>query len=107
MGATKEQALTIYTRRIHIKMEHHHHNQRKDPHHKRINKFRRDISSIICYTCDEKGHYSKGCPKNKCYSNKESKKKRNHAHTIEDDEPTKKTIREGRVDSSSDDEYVL
>ena len=36
-----------------------------------------------------------------------SNKKRHHAHTVEDDEPTMKKFREERVDSSSDEEYVL
>ena len=62
-----------------------------------------DYTNIRCYTCDEKCHFSRDCPRNKEYS-KENKKKRHHAHTIEDDEPAKKRTRE---DSSSDEEYVL
>ena len=38
---------------------------------------------------------------------KRSNKKIHHAHNAEDDEPTRKSIREERVDSSSDEEYVL
>ena len=56
---------------------------------------------------DEKGHYSKDCPRNKGSSNKNSYKKRHHAHTAKDYELAKKRFREERVDSSSDEEYVL
>ena len=48
--------------------------------------------------CDEKGHIAIYCAKNK------GKKMRYHVHSIEDDEPVKKSARE---DSSSDEEYVL
>ena len=70
-------------------------------------KFIIDPSNIRCYTCDEKGHYSKDCPRNKGSSNKNSNKKRHHAHTAEDDESTNKSFGEEKEDSSSDEEYVL
>ena len=40
-------------------------------------------------------------------SNNKSNKKRHHAHTAKNDEPTMKRIREERVNSSSDEEHVL
>jgi len=99
MGANDDQALTVHTRR--------NHNKREDHHHKRQRRPRRHLSSVRCYTCDERGHYSKDCHKNKGSSNKKTHKKRHHAHTIEDDEPARKRTREERVDSSSDEEYVI
>ena len=98
MGATDDQALIVHTRR--------NHNKREDHHHRRQRKPRRDLSIIRCYTCDQQGHYSINCPRNKGSSNKKTNKKRHHAHTAEDDEPRKRT-REERVDSSCDEEYVL
>ena len=56
-----------------------------------------------CYTCDERGHFAKDCPKNKVHSHKKKgNKRRNHAHAAEDDEPSKKRTR-----YESEDEYVL
>ena len=99
MGATDDQALPFYTRR--------NHNKREDHLHKRQRKPIKDLSSVRCYTCDEKGHYSRDCRRNKGSSNKKANKKRHHAHTSKDDEPTRKRTKEERVDSSSDEEYVL
>ena len=65
---------------------------------------RRDLSSVICYTCDEKGHYSRNCPRNKGSSNKKTNKKRHHAHITEEDEPEMKRTKKDYV---SDEEYVM
>ena len=67
---------------------------------------RRDLSRIICYTCDEAGHYARNCPK-KPKPTKRSNKRRHHAHTAEDDEPSKKRSRYESEESSSEDEYAL
>ena len=101
MGESDYQSLTAQEKKNEIK--------RKDHSHRRPKKFqknhrpRRDYTNLRCYTCDEKCHFSRDCPRNKG-SSKENKNKRHHAQTIEDDEPTKKRTRE---DSSSDEEYVL
>ena len=50
-------------------------------------------SNIRCYTCDEKGHYSKDRHRNKDSFNKKSNKKRHHANTNEDDEPPNKDLK--------------
>ena len=105
MGETEDQDFTVQTKRNNIKKEYHHHNQRKDHHHQRKKKSRRYTSNIIFYTCDEKGHYSIDCPRNKGFSKKKSNNKIHHAHTIEDDEPTNKIFREEKEYSSSDKEY--
>ena len=61
-----------------------------------------------CYTCDEKGHYAKDCPKNRAHSLKRKGNKIiHHAHAAEDDEPSRKRSRYESEDSSSEDEYVL
>ena len=65
------------------------------------------LPNILCYTYDEKRHYSRYCPRNRGSFNKKSNKKIHHAHTIEDDEPTNKRFKEERDDSSSDEEYFL
>ena len=101
----EDQALIAHTKNNkrehshHKKEKHHHQNQRDN-----LRRPRRDLSNVRCYTCDEKGHLSKDCPKNK---KKKNKKKRHHAHTIEDDEPPMKRTRGDSEDSSSDEEYVL
>ena len=99
MGENDDQALTIHTRINHNKREDHHHIRQRRP--------IRDLSSVRCYTCDDKGHYSRNCPRNKGSSNKKTNKKRHDPHTVEYDEPTRKKTREERDDSSSDEEYVL
>ena len=64
------------------------------------------LSRVICYTCDEVGHYAKSFPKKPKLS-KRSSKRRHHAHAARDDEPSKKRSRYESEDSSSEDGYVL
>ena len=68
MGATKDQALTIHTRKNYKKKEkkeknkNHHHNKKKD---KKQKKIKRDPSNGRFYTCDEKAHFARDCPTRK------------------------------------------
>ena len=99
MGS-EDQALTVHSKKT-----------RRSPHHPKGKPFhkdntRKDLSRVICYTCDEAWHYTKNCPKKPKLS-KKSSKRRNHAHATEDDEPSKKISRYESEDSSSEDEYVL
>ena len=94
--------LLQHTPRI-TKGNHHHQNQKDNP--RRPSKY---LSNVRCYTCDEKGHFSRDCPRNKGGSHKKKdNKKRHHAHTAEDDEPPRKRVKEESEDYSSDEEYFF
>ena len=103
MGS-EDQALTVHSKRS--RRRNPHYSKGKNSHPKDNN--RKDLSKVRCYTCDEKGHYAKDCPKNKNhYHKKKRNKRRHHAHAAEDDEPSKKRSRYESEDSSIKDEYVL
>ena len=77
------QSLTIQSKES--KTNHH---QGKHFHPKRPDK---NLPKFRCYTCDERGHYARYCPKNKNNSIKKKGNKRiHHAHAAEDDEPSKR-----------------
>ena len=102
MGS-EDQALTIQSKKG---RRNSHHSKGKKFHHK--DNIRKDLSRLRCYTCDERGHFAKDCPRNKINSHKKKgNKRRHHAHAAEDDEPSKKKTRYESEDSSSEDEYVL
>ena len=66
------------------------------------------MSKYIFYTCDERGHFARYCPRNKIRSHKkDGNKRRHHDHAIEDDEPCTKRTGQDNDDSSSDEEYVF
>ena len=92
----EDQALTVHSKRT---RRNHHHSKGKISHRKR------DLSTIRCYTCDEKGHISRFFP-NKRNLKKKGNKRRHHAHATEDDEPSTKRVGQ-ESDASSDEEYVL
>ena len=62
----EDQTPTTHTKKIkrghyhHTKGKHHHQNKKDNP-----RRSSRDLSSIRCYTCDEKGHIAKNCPRKK------------------------------------------
>ena len=99
MGS-EDQAVTVQSKKS--KTNHH---QGKHFHPKRPNT---NLPKFKCYTCDERGHFAKDCPRNKINSHKKKgNKRRHHDHAIEDDEPYTKRTRYESEDSSSDEEYVL
>ena len=95
MVATKDQALTVHTRKKYKnkeKKENYHHNKKN----KKQKKIKRDPSNVRCYTCDVKGHFARYCP---------IWKKRHHSHVARNHEPTNKLFRREKDDL--DEEYVL
>ena len=93
MRETEYQSLIVHTRKNFKKKDNFHHNKKKD---KKQKKTKRDPSNVRCYTCDENRHFARDCP---------IRKKRHHAHIVEDDEPTNKRFIREKDDS--DKEYVL
>ena len=84
-------------------MDYHHHKGKHSHQKDNPRRFNKYLSSIRCFTCDEKGHISRNCPRNKGGSQKKKNyKRRHHAHAVEDDEPSKKRVRQESEDSSSD-----
>ena len=68
--ASEDQALTVQYKKSRSS-----HHRSKYSHH--TNNFRkpRDRSKYISYTCDEKGHFTRDCPKNKSSYHKKKGKK--------------------------------
>ena len=100
MGS-EDQSLTLHSKKTRRDYHHHkgkHSHQKDNP--RRSSKY---LSRFRCYTCDERGHFAKDCPRNKSGSHKKKdNKRRHHAHAVEDYEPSRK-----RVKQESDEEYVL
>ena len=61
MGATEDQSLMGHTKRKYNKekKDKFHHKNKKG---KKQKNTKRDPSNVRCYTCDEKGHFSRDCP---------------------------------------------
>ena len=80
MGATDNQPLTFHTStnfKNKEKKENFHHKKKEN----KPKNTERDTSNVRCYTCDEKGHFARDFL---------IRKRRHHAHVVEDDEPTNK-----------------
>ena len=103
MGS-EDQALTVHSKSHSKSNKRRPHSSRGKHSHK--DNTRRDVSRIICSTCDETGHYARNCPDKQKIVRK-SNKRRHHAHAAEDDEPSRKRSRYESEYSSSKDEYVL
>ena len=97
MGS-EDQALIVHSKK-----------SKRSSHHSRGKHFSKtnstkDLSRSRCYTCDEVGNFAKDCPKRQ--NKKKGNKRRHHAHSVEDDEPSEKRTRYESEDSSSEKEYV-
>ena len=66
----EDQALTVHSKKT---RRNHHHSKGKISHPKR------DLSTIRCYTCDEKGHISRFFPNKGNLKKKKENKRRHHA----------------------------
>ena len=89
MGS-EDQALTVHSKKTRRSS---HHPRGKHSHQRDFTK--KDLSKLRCYTCDERGHFAKDCPRNKINSHKKKgNKRRHHVHAAEDDEPSTKRNRQ-------------
>ena len=72
MGS-EDQALIVHSKKSRRNF---HHSKGKHFHQKDNTRIsNRDLSKLICYTCDERGHFARNCPMNKNGSKKKNKSK--------------------------------
>ena len=90
-----DQALAAHTRKGK--------NKKENSLPKKFKMGQRDNSKIICYCCQELGHFVRDFPLIMEIKNKKESK-RHQAHIVEDDEPPKKVANQ---DESIDEDYVL
>ena len=85
------QALTVQSKKSRID----HHKGKHSLQNKNTRMSKKYLSKYICFTCDEIGHLARDCPRKKDRSHRmKGNKKRNHAHAADDDEPSKKRIKQ-------------
>ena len=77
MGASDDQSLTAHAKKNEGKREDHSHKRTKK--FQKNHRSRRDYTNLRCYTCNEKGHFLRDCPRNKG-SSKANTKKASRSH---------------------------
>ena len=68
MGENDNQALIAHAKKEKSKKEEHSH--KKPRRFQKNHRSQKDYSSYRCYTCDEKGHLARDCPKGKGHGKK-------------------------------------
>ena len=82
MGADDGQALKTHVNKDRSKREDH--PIKRPQRFQKNHRSQKDYSNLRCFTCDEKCHFAKDCPRNKGPTR--TNKKRHYAHIVEEGE---------------------